>query len=216
MRKRDKSIDLLRTIGLMGVILAHVNAAPVIMKLRGFDVVLLVFVTGLSYIASGGNQKNYISYLKKRFLRLCLPAWSFLCIYFILFRFLSFFNKTLPQYTWKDYFGSFSFLSGIGYVWIIGVYLLIAVMLPILEKILDKIGIKIFLALLLFLYIAYELIIRIALFMTVLQDTQGGGIFVFASSCLYWICFCLWDCRRNKEDEAQASHFTYFYISCSF
>lgn len=171
-RERDYNIDFLRTLGLLCVILAHVSAPEIIMRLRGFDVVLLVFVSGLSFLASKGDKQNYIIYLKKRICRLVFPTWKFLCIFFVFFEILLLINPIFPKFAIKDYLCSFLLLSGIGYVWIIRVYLLIAAVLPALKKILDKVGVRKYLCILTMLYIVYEFLIRAV---SHLELMFGGG-----------------------------------------
>ena len=84
MECRNRSIDLLRFIALTGIIIAHIDPPSFWMQLRGFDVPLMVFLSGVSYRISGGNKQNYWSYAVKRFKRLILPVWVFLTIYFTL------------------------------------------------------------------------------------------------------------------------------------
>lgn len=53
MKQRDSSVDIMRAIGLLCVILAHINPPSLLLQIRSFDVPLMLFVSGLVY--SGRN-----------------------------------------------------------------------------------------------------------------------------------------------------------------
>ena len=98
-------------------------------QIRCFDVPLMVFVSGLSY--SGKTLKaSFLSYYIPRTLRLIIPVYIFLSVYFILFAVL---GKSLPIST---ILGSYCLLQSpsIGYVWIIKVFLLIMLVTPLLLR----------------------------------------------------------------------------------
>lgn len=82
---RDKSIDLLRSLGLILVILVHSSAPYTISQIRSFDVPLMVFVSALTFKPISVNQ--YFSYLWKRTKRLVIPTWLF-AAFFLLFLFV--------------------------------------------------------------------------------------------------------------------------------
>jgi fucose 4-O-acetylase-like acetyltransferase len=123
---RDERIDLLRFVGLALIILAHVNPPDFILQIRNFDVPLMVIVSGLSFRASF-KEVPYTSYVWERFKRLVLPTWLFLSLYFT-FLSITDFPFHLPQ--WKTILSSYLLIEGIGYVWIIRVFLLVAVVAP--------------------------------------------------------------------------------------
>lgn len=132
---RNYAIDLLKVLGLMGVILAHVDPPPLVINLRSFDVTMLVFASSMGFAASGKNyldsMGSYFSYIKKRIKRLAVPTWIFLLVYFIFFNVTNLFKGGQEiNFTNTDYFLSFTFISGIGCVWIIRVYLLMAAIAP--------------------------------------------------------------------------------------
>ena len=126
---RDTSIDLLKFIGLSMIILAHVDIPGIVAQLRNFDVPLMVLLSGAAYGLSVRKDQSYLAYLFKRFERLALPVWIFLTTYFISLLILSPDSKTLNTYTILT---SYSFISGIGYVWIIRVFFLVALIAPLL------------------------------------------------------------------------------------
>ncbi|MGN0495210.1 MAG: acyltransferase [Lachnospiraceae bacterium] len=126
MEKRDYRIDLLRSIALGCIILAHVGPSSFVFELRNFDVTCMCFLMGMSYCLTAKDLDffGYIHYIIKRFRRLVIPTWIFLTIYFIVFNFLGI------SFTLHDYKYSYFMIDGIGYVWIMRVYMLIAILMP--------------------------------------------------------------------------------------
>lgn len=123
-KKRDLWIDALRGLGLVLVILAHVRAPELISQLRIFDVPLMVFVSGLSF-AGLKTIDNPINFLFKRIKRLVIPVWSFLILFFL--------GTSLFMYfPFSTIIRSFLLIDGIGYVWIIRVFILISIITPFL------------------------------------------------------------------------------------
>lgn len=134
---RDDSIDILRFIGISMIILVHCGAPMWLAQFRCFDVPLMFFVSGLAY--SGKSIDNYLSYILKRAKRLLIPTWGFLLIFFALLAgALLVLHKQLPA---NNYFmESFAMTGGIGYVWIMRIFLLVAMITPLLSYINTKIN----------------------------------------------------------------------------
>ena len=128
--KRNFKIDLLRFIGLFLIVLAHVDAPWVVNQFRCFDVPLMVFVSGLCFKPSYGSV---IKYLWKRFKRLYIPTFIFLCIFFTFILFIGYLNIRIP-YSKAQIIGTFFLMEApsIGYVWIIRVFILMALISPFL------------------------------------------------------------------------------------
>lgn len=155
--ERDYKIDILRFIAIICIILAHCNPPGIIFVLRNFDVTLMVLLMGASYyISSGSTELNYINYIKKRFNRLIVPTWKFLTIFFVIFYCISLFLNLQFVFNIKTIVRSYLLVDGIGYVWIMRVFFLVAILNPIILKISNKIksNLKYFL-LLLSIYIIY-------------------------------------------------------------
>ena len=57
MIKRKNSIDYLKVVGLICLVIAHIDAPEVIKEIRGFDVPLMVFISG---ILGGGHTKEQV------------------------------------------------------------------------------------------------------------------------------------------------------------
>lgn len=143
---RNVGFDGLRTIGLLAIILAHVGPPGILFQLRNFDVPLMVLVSGAVYGLSSGMRRNYFSYVGGRVMRVLAPTWIFLTIFFLFFPFS---KETIIR--------TYTLLDGIGYVWIIRVFILVALIMPLFIGLYTRITNKqIYLLLLLLLYAGYE------------------------------------------------------------
>lgn len=129
-KSRNTEIDILRFVGIVMIILAHVQPPYAIKEIRSFDVPLMLFVSGLAY----GNKKPDFSLknLWKRCKRLVLPIWIFLSAYFLMAFTLKYTVGIDFGISSRQVFESYLFLEGIGFVWIIRVFLLISILTPVL------------------------------------------------------------------------------------
>lgn len=126
---RDKSIDVLRFIGLSCIILVHCNSPFLISQLRCFDVPLMLFVSGLA--CSGKVIPNYREYIIKRAKRLLIPTWCFVSVFLVLMLGAQYaLHKPLLSYSYIA--ESYAMTGGIGYVWIVRVFLLVAIITPMI------------------------------------------------------------------------------------
>ena len=150
---RNYKIDFLRFIGLIMIILAHSSPDPIVFQIRNFDVPLMVFISGVSFNLSYKANVSYRKYVLKRIKRLALPVWVFLTFYFIISIVCGI------NYSIIEIATSYLFLSGIGYVWIIRVFLMVALIAPLLYWVSTKIKSNLlFLLLLIISYIVYDVI----------------------------------------------------------
>ena len=131
--------------------MAHVEPPGVIMMARSFDVPLMVLISAILAKHSLARSKfDTFEYFKSRIQRLVFPTWFFLTFCFLM-QFL--FGNI---YSAKHYINSFLLTRyGIGYVWIVLIYLYCAILTPLLNKIKTKTW---FLPFLIVIYIAYELL----------------------------------------------------------
>lgn len=155
MNKRDEYLDLLRTIGILGIFLAHVTPPFIIHQLRIFDVILMVILSGYLY----KKPKCYIEYIFKRIKRLIFPTYIALTLFFSLLYILEkIFNIDLKGIlNIKMLISSYLLISGIGFVWIIRIYLGVAIFAPIILR-------KLTFKKLIFYYIILEIFINISLY----------------------------------------------------
>lgn len=127
---RDERIDILKVLGIAMIILAHVNPPEFIFQLRNFDVPLMVLISGMSFGLSYKNE-SFLGYMWKRIKRLVFPVWIFLTAYFGL---ISIFDLQIEKLTYPILLQSYLLIGGIGYVWIIKVFLLVALVSPIIYQ----------------------------------------------------------------------------------
>lgn len=157
--KRNIGIDCLKLIGLLLIILAHTTENSIILQIRSFDVPLMVILSGILSVNSFKKEENTWKYYKKRFLRLVIPTYIFIIIYFTLIKVLKVISGDLQYRT--DFYAvikSFLLSGGIGYIWIIRVYLLMAMITPTLVTCKEKMNNKLFYSGLLLIYIVYEIV----------------------------------------------------------
>ena len=126
-KRRDASIDILRFIGISLIILAHVEPETHIFHLRSFDVPMMLFISGLTL----SSRKPDFSprYFAHRFTRLLLPVYVFLTAYFMLTGCLQGIGIDFGILQ-RHIIGSYMLNEGIGYVWIIRVFLLVSLITP--------------------------------------------------------------------------------------
>lgn len=129
---RDASIDILKFVGLSCIILVHCKCPFVISQLRCFDVPLMLFVSGLAY--SGKSLPDYSDYIIKRAKRLLIPTWSFVTVFFMIVLGVKFLFHRTP-FPLSYIIESYVMTGGIGYVWIVRVFLLVAIITPLIMRI---------------------------------------------------------------------------------
>ncbi|QEY16078.1 acyltransferase [Cellvibrio sp. KY-GH-1] len=127
---RNIQIDILRALGLAMIILAHISPPAVIQQMRNFDVPLMVLISGMAFGLSF-KQEAYNHYLWKRIKRLVFPVWIFLTGYFATLALLDLDIETLSA---RKIIRSYLLIDGIGYVWIIKVFLLVALVSPLIHR----------------------------------------------------------------------------------
>ena len=125
---RDIRFDVLKVIGLLCIILAHTDPLDFVMYIRSFDVPLMVIISGALFHYSSHKKKySFWAYVKKRIPRLVAPTWTFLLLFFsATYIIFSVAGKSYP-FSMEKIFSSFALLTGIGYVWIIRVFILVSV-----------------------------------------------------------------------------------------
>ena len=137
---RISYINFLKFIGLTGIIIAHVGPPSWAFMLRSFDVPLMVILSSIlasrSFAKYSAANASAADYYISRVKRLVIPTWIFLLFYF-LYSFIT----TGQRASIKYYIDSFLLTRyGIGYVWIILVYLYSAMLIPAFAKL--KLSVK--------------------------------------------------------------------------
>src|SRR5689334_21423356 len=130
-KQRDFSIDFLRCVGAFVVMAAHVGAPAWFFQLRNFGTPMLVVVSALSAAVVFRHRRlDPWLFLKRRLLKLTLPAWTFLTFFFmVVLAYSAVLGKPFP-FSRDDLVDSYALRSGIGYVWIFRIYIVIALLTP--------------------------------------------------------------------------------------
>ena len=130
------TIDSARFIGISLIILAHVlGPGSLLFQIRSFDVPLMVFISGLT--GSGKDIPDYWKYFSHRFLRLMVPVWLFYALYFVILFIGARVGWGIEFPSWVEIGRTFLCLEGYG--WIIRVFVLIALVAPLLIKLEAKV-----------------------------------------------------------------------------
>lgn len=132
---RDLKLDYLKAIGLFCILLAHTEPGDFIDQLRNFDVPLMVMISGVLFGYSVRNKRyNFKDYFRQRLWRLIAPIWCFFIFFFSSIYLTSIVDDREFPYAWNEILETFTLLDGIGYVWVIRVFLIIALLSPTLLK----------------------------------------------------------------------------------
>lgn len=136
MKKRNTTIDLLRVIGILFVIASHCGFSTEVNDLISFDVVLLVFVAGISFMMSSFDLQtdSYWEYVIKRFKKLVLPTWILIGVLLMILK-VVFHEEINGTYILK----SFLLLAGgLNYVWIYRVYFTSSLLIPFFKNLIKE------------------------------------------------------------------------------
>lgn len=158
---RDKSIDVLRAIALIGLVIIHIAPPSLVVKeLRSFDVPMMVFLSGVSFMMSSSKDSSYASYVVKRFQRIIVPTWIFLLIYYfaiiggtIILGKQIHFDILLPQIL-----RNFSLMTS-WYPWVMRLFFIIALLAPLFSSIVNRLNSKQFVTIFLVLLLVNEVLI---------------------------------------------------------
>src|ERR1051325_6067857 len=125
---RDLRVDILKTLALFCIFVAHAEAPEPVFGIRNFDVVLLVLVSGILLgRKKASDSGNPAGYWRHRLGRLLIPTWIYLALIFAVQSAKAMIKgRELPGFSalWH------SFLLDVEYVWIIRVFVLVALAAP--------------------------------------------------------------------------------------
>lgn len=125
--QRDGSIDILRAMAIIGIVIAHCHPDVFFTQLRSFDVILMVFLSSVCVKGLDKPTFSYKNYAIKRFMRLIVPVWIFLLFYYAGVH-IFYYLPAIPEIL-----SSFAFISD-RYVWIIRILVILALLAPWLYK----------------------------------------------------------------------------------
>jgi Acyltransferase family len=203
---RDIRFDILKTIGIFSIILAHTIPHNILFHLRNFDVPLMVIVSGaLFYYSSYNKDYSLFTYLQRRIPRLIAPVWLFLSFLFISSYVIFYFvGKDFPFSIQEHIVGSFLLLEGIGYVWIIRVFIIVAIISTlVLDLYRNCRGNNHFFAVLIGSYTCYELALQLLANIKiensfVLSLIQNYLMFIIPYGCLFGLGIALPRMKRKS------------------
>ena len=204
MTDRKKYIDILKAIGLLCIILAHVTPPEPVMITRNFDVVLMILISAYLGISST-KKENYLAYVWKRFVRLVIPTWLFLLFFLPLAKKLELFKIT-PLVV-KHTFALDNY-NTIGYVWVIRIYLIVALLVPICKYLINKGKDKLLLIITLILYISYEIACHYNLFV----NRNIEYAFAYWIPCLLLIVMSYYFLKADNK--RLICYFIFFSLTC--
>ncbi len=128
---RDRRLDLMRFFGIVLVITAHAEPPNWLFQLRNFGTPLLVAASALTYATIYQSREIKAGpFLRKRLTKLIIPAWCFLTFFFTLFALSAAVTERSFPFSAKEIVTSYTFYSGIGFVWIFKVYIALAMITP--------------------------------------------------------------------------------------
>lgn len=134
-QKRDPSIDIMRFLGLVLIMAAHMDlpATNVFFQIRTFDVPMMVFISGLAF--AGKDTGNWLRFIGKRTARLLIPVYLFLTVFFLLHWACAAlgWGTAIPR---EKIIGSYllRLRPSINFVWIFRVFLIVMLLTPLLSK----------------------------------------------------------------------------------
>jgi len=165
MKKREISYDLLRVIGIFVIMIGHANPPIWLQQLRSFGTPILIITSALTHAYIYRERSIQIfPFYKKRMSRLIFPAWIFLTFFFLLY---FVFSKILGgeyPFSFENILHSYTLYSGIGFLWIFKVYIILGLATPMALYLNRRIrsGTSFYLLILL-LYLVYELALYLSL-----------------------------------------------------
>ena len=174
LNSRDNKIDWIRALCTLTVILAHVGSPDFLNHIRTFDVVALVMISGMSMSFSTGK---YLSYVWKRIKKILIPTYIVITVIFVLTFIACKALHTAQLYPAERMIKSYLLLyeGSMGYVWIVRIFLFVAILAPVIRKVAVKIkSIIVFGGVIVLLALAGYLIYRVYLRIT---DPLLAGIF---------------------------------------
>ena len=134
--QRDLSIDIMRFLGVLSIMIAHAGPPGWIFQLRNFGMPMLVVASGMAHaLIYQTRPLTVLAFYRHRLSRLVIPAWIFMLFFFpALYGITYLLGKPYP-FDWQYILGSVTFYSGTGFFWIFKIYLILALITPLALKV---------------------------------------------------------------------------------
>lgn len=217
--KRLDRFDLLKAIAMVCIMAAHAGFPTPIHALRNFDVPLLVLISGALF-QYGFEAKSICvtAYIRHRIERLLVPTWIFLVCLFLSGGMLAYFTGREIPFSPVTLQDSFLLLlrDGIGYIWIIRVFLLVAAAAPLLLMGKRRAGTRLFALSLILIYGLYEVLFsRFGGFEIPLWDDlmREWLFYLLPYGCVFGLGMMLREMKR-KEVLVTSLVFAFLFFAC--
>ena len=136
MAKRDVSIDIMRFLGVMSIMIAHANPPGWVFQLRNFGMPMLVVASGLTYAVIYKQRTMEVGkFYRHRLSRLVIPAWIFMSLFYPLYYLFTKLTGAAYPFELRDILGAYTFYSGVGFFWIFKIYIILALITPLALRI---------------------------------------------------------------------------------
>lgn len=131
-KQRDLSIDIMRFLGVLSIMIAHADPPEWVFQLRNFGMPMLVVASGMAHAVIYQSRPLMVgAFYRHRLSRLVVPTWIFMLGFFpLLYGVLKLVGKPYP-FDLKYIIGSLTFYSGTGFFWIFKIYILLALITPL-------------------------------------------------------------------------------------
>jgi hypothetical protein len=134
--ERNINYDLMRLIGVLIIMIAHASPPEWLFQLRNFGTPLLIVGSALTYALIYKNRSlDTWKFYRKRLTRLILPAWIFLSFFFFSFYIINTMTGEIYPFSVRQIIESYLFNRGIGFVWVLKVYIILALITPFAVRI---------------------------------------------------------------------------------
>lgn len=216
--QRDMRLDFMRAFGTLTIIVPHVLSPNILVQIRAFDVVMLVFVSGMSYAYQAMCNKQsygYYQYIKKRCKKLLIPTIILIFAVYCSVNIVSIALSNGVYYSVQDLVKSLLlFEDGIGYVWIIKVYLGLALIAPLIWKYIDRIDNEFFLFLVCSIIYIFCCVVQV-----VIQNINVPVInVIFEEYIFYIVAYAIpffvgmYTCKKSKDRKNTNAIWILFFV----
>ena len=172
--KRDVSIDLMRFLGVLSIMIAHAYPPEWIFQLRNFGMPMLVVASGLTYAVIYKQRTMEVGkFYRHRLSRLVIPAWIFMSLFYPLTYLGAKLAGVAYPFDLRGIIGTYTFYSGTGFFWIFKIYIILALITPLALRIkASALSNTVYFWALWLGYLAYE--ISIPILTSALPDSMHG------------------------------------------
>lgn len=130
---REPSYDLVKVVGLLGIVIAHTGPPDVLFQARNFGVPTMAIIAGAVFALSQARRPLAVgAYLRRRVVQLVVPVWTFLLITLPTLHLIAWARGETRELVWDPLYRSAFLLNGpYGNPWVTRVFLLCALSGPL-------------------------------------------------------------------------------------